>query len=341
MSEEHIGPLDGLRGIAALTVVFTHGVNAKLWFTNAYGGISTIGVAIFFVLSGFLMGFLYLEKPFSNRSLIRYGISRFSRIAPAYLTIILISYFIFNVVDPSFVYAINNHNVLRHLLFSGNVSVFWSIPPEVQFYFFFAFVWYALHSFYMQAKLLPIMILGVVCIAMILLRNHFPGTLLASKLHFFLFGCIAGVLRQKIKSLPLTSLGLTLIQLLFFSVTISIGVFLVATYGYKYPYEIVYYALITAVMIFLLSYPTQTANRLFANTLLSFIGKWSFSLYLTHEIVIQAAEGAMVNGVLSQYLAALVALIGSIVLSWLMYEVVERPTQSLIKQKLSDRFLKA
>lgn len=339
MSEQHIGPLDGLRGIAALTVVFTHGVNAKLWFLNAWDGISTIGVAIFFVLSGFLMGFLYLEKPYSSQAVLRYGISRFSRIAPAYLTIILISYFIFNVVDPSFVYAINNHNVLRHLLFSGNVSVFWSIPPEVQFYIFFIFIWYALHAYYANARLLPVMVILVVSLIMIIGRNHFPGTLLASKLHFFLFGCIAGAIRQKIKSIPISGYRLSVIQLTLFSLTILLGVYLVATYDYKYPYEIIYYALVTAVMIFLMSYQTSIANNIFANKPLSLIGKWSFSLYLTHEIVIQLAERAFKSGLLTQFYAAMFAIIGSIVLSWLMYEVVERPTQSLIKQKLTDRLL--
>lgn len=339
MGEQHIGPLDGLRGIAALTVVFTHGVSAKLWFPYAWDGISTIGVAIFFVLSGFLMGFLYLEKPFSSQAALRYGISRFSRIAPAYLTIILISYFICNVVDPSFVYEINNHNFLRHLLFSGNVSVFWTIPPEVQFYIFFIFIWYALNAYYANGRLLAVVVILVVCFMMIIGRNYFPGTLLASKLHFFLFGCVAGAIRQKLKSIPISGYRLSVIQLTVFSLTILLGVYLVATYDYKYPYEIIYYAVVTAVMIFLMSYQTLIANNIFANKPLSLIGKCSFSLYLTHEIVIQLAERALKSALLTQLYAAMIAIIGSIVLSWLMYEIVERPTQSLIKQKLTDRLL--
>jgi len=131
---EHILTLDGLRAVAALFVVFSHLINRNL--ASGYST-STIGVAIFFSLSGFLMGYLYLFKEFSPNAVVNYCISRFSRIAPAYLTVILVSYVIFNFIDESFVYTISNNNVLRHLLFLGNVSVFWSIPPEIQFYVFF------------------------------------------------------------------------------------------------------------------------------------------------------------------------------------------------------------
>ncbi|MGS0743417.1 hypothetical protein ACVBEF_16570 [Glaciimonas sp. GG7] len=86
-----------------------------------------------------------------------YAISRFSRIAPAYLFVVLMAFFIYTLIDPNFIYEFSRKNILRHVLFSWNVSVFWSITPEVEFYFFFVLIWAApviasLHHRYPQKK---------------------------------------------------------------------------------------------------------------------------------------------------------------------------------------------
>jgi len=135
---EKIVSLTSLRGIAALFVVISHLASQSLYTSQQLLGIGELGVSIFFSLSGFLMEYLYLLKPFDNNSAIQYVISRFSRIAPAYLIVVVASYVIYNFFDPTYTIAITNQNILRHLLFSGNVSVLWSIPPEVQFYAVFS-----------------------------------------------------------------------------------------------------------------------------------------------------------------------------------------------------------
>lgn len=336
MNNNHIGVLDGLRGLAALLVVLTHATSRNLldWYSTG-----TIGVAIFFCLSGFLMGFLYLGKEFSSVAVKRYAISRFSRIAPAYLTVIILSYFIFNFISNDFVYDINNHNLLRHIIFSGNVSVFWSIPLEVQFYVFFVLIWFAVNSYVFSQKRAPILLLIIVCSLMILFRNHFPGTFLASKLHFFFFGCVAGALRSKFNKIS-PSLTFVIAQLSIFFITLILGMYLVATHDYKYPYEIVYYAPLTAVMIFIMSFPTYPVNLMLANKPLSLIGKWSFSLYLTHEVVLQLVSYFYNAQAFNQSLAIVLAFGGSILLSWIMFELVEKTTQKWIRDKLSSIFLK-
>jgi len=158
-------------------------------------------------------------------------------------------------------------------------------------------------------------------------------------LHFFLFGCIAGAARFKLKPLNNT-VGTAFIQLLFLAITIIFGIYLVAQHDFKYPYQVIYYAPLTSIMVLLISYPTKVVNILLGNKALTLIGKWSFSLYLTHEVVLQLVEKAHNAGLLTQPYAGLIAIIGAIILSWLMYEIVERPIQALIKQKLAGQFLK-
>jgi peptidoglycan/LPS O-acetylase OafA/YrhL len=56
--------LTRLRGVAALLVVISHSANAGLLPALVGNGLDQVGVALFFVLSGHLMGLLYLHQPY-------------------------------------------------------------------------------------------------------------------------------------------------------------------------------------------------------------------------------------------------------------------------------------
>ena len=60
--QKEIGALTGLRGVAALIVFVSHGANEGVLPAMLGNGFGQIGVMIFFVLSGFLMGQLYLRR---------------------------------------------------------------------------------------------------------------------------------------------------------------------------------------------------------------------------------------------------------------------------------------
>ena len=322
----HLNSLDGLRAIAALLVVFTHGLSAHLW--TGYN-VSSIGVAVFFSLSGFLMGYLYLEKKPDAKVIRNYLISRFSRIAPAYLFTIIAAFMIYNYVDHQFVYNIDQHNVMRHLLFSGNISVFWSIPPEVQFYVFFIFIWLAFFQ-YKHGSFNMVVLVAAVIFVMLLVRNHVPGTTLPSKIHFFALGCAAGMLRKRIAIDA--NWWLNALQVVAFLGLIIYGTYLVSVHDYRYPYAIFHYALLTAFTVFILSYQTGFTQCVLANKLLMAIGQWSFSLYLSHEAVMYFMTH-YVHG-LPRALMAIGTVILAITLSWLMYSLLEVPAQATLKRHL-------
>lgn len=59
--EQRIDSLTGIRGLAALLVVYAHLTEEK-FFTDTHLFPGEMGVMVFFTLSGFLMAFLYGEK---------------------------------------------------------------------------------------------------------------------------------------------------------------------------------------------------------------------------------------------------------------------------------------
>jgi len=85
-----IPSLDGLRGLAAYIVVVSHVSNATgLWDKNFGNGAGQIGVMIFFVLSGFLMGHLYIGREWSLDAVKRFCVSRVARVFPLYLALVI------------------------------------------------------------------------------------------------------------------------------------------------------------------------------------------------------------------------------------------------------------
>jgi peptidoglycan/LPS O-acetylase OafA/YrhL len=89
--------LTGLRYVAALCVLLAHmGYHLPpepkewVWFI----GLSSLGMPLFFVLSGFLMAYNYsaLFRARFGRTLWSYGVARFARIYPVYAACLLLSF---------------------------------------------------------------------------------------------------------------------------------------------------------------------------------------------------------------------------------------------------------
>lgn len=87
----HINSLDGLRGLAAYTVVISHFSLVTRSYADIFGLSGQVGVMIFFVLSGFLMG-KYVQSDFTLPNVVRYYQQRFSRVIPLYLIVVLLSF---------------------------------------------------------------------------------------------------------------------------------------------------------------------------------------------------------------------------------------------------------
>jgi peptidoglycan/LPS O-acetylase OafA/YrhL len=98
---EYEAGTEGLRGLCALIVLYTHlfapfphidpgyaPTEAFWWFEAGQGA-----VLLFFVLSGYVIG-LTNQRPFSRAAAANYGWRRFVRIVPLYVLAVLLSYWV-------------------------------------------------------------------------------------------------------------------------------------------------------------------------------------------------------------------------------------------------------
>ena len=186
-----IHSLDGLRGSAACIVAIAHfqGVTG-FGSTLLPKGTGQIGVMLFFVLSGFLMGTLYINRDFTCHNVMDFYQKRAARVIPLYLIIVVTSYLFYGRFSLIKIYAIDNNNILEHLLFWRGESVLWTIPVEVQFYFIFPFIW-LIYSVFKQTTAAFLLLL----FALLILLNYPQVIMVFRYLHFFLLGilvCFAG-----------------------------------------------------------------------------------------------------------------------------------------------------
>jgi peptidoglycan/LPS O-acetylase OafA/YrhL len=133
--EGRIVQLDGLRAIAVLAVFAQHAIKAPLW----------MGVDLFFVLSGFLITGILLERKARGQSYFAYFYARRARrILPPYVLLMIVSSLLFGLswAEHWQWYAFFATNIGDALGQAGHdsLNVLWSLAVEEQFYIFWPFV---------------------------------------------------------------------------------------------------------------------------------------------------------------------------------------------------------
>jgi|688.fasta_scaffold216008_2 peptidoglycan/LPS O-acetylase OafA/YrhL len=287
--------IEGLRGVAILLVFFAH-INpdkAHNW--------GTLGVGIFFVISGFVItGSLckLIDTPpphdpgISNYLKVFY-IRRAKRLLPlAFLTILttlLVSYF--DSSSDTKQYLLSS---LFCLFYVGNffgytfgytdlapaIGHFWSLCVEEQFYFIWPILFYFFTQLQKRFEITSVICFGI-CVTqishpLIALMNKTPYTLPTTYLDLLFFGCLMFMINEKAKKL--TGLYLLIIKILgYFSILIAvfsksfssdgmIGLFRYNLFG------------VLAAVIFVFSLNVNLLN----NYVLRYFGKISYSLYCIH-----------------------------------------------------------
>ena len=270
--------LDGVRGFACILVFIQH-IDELLNIDRIGHPIGSLGVMIFFALSGFLMGALYFSRHCTYDDAAKYVVSRFSRIAPAYYMAIIFCWLLYLVI-PGFTYEMTPLNLARAFAFMGSEGVFWSIPPEVQFYGFFLFTWFA-YARLKQGNYVWMALCVLLSVIFIVTRENWGGILLPSKFHIFLCGFLSALLMRWItdKAWKISSwmqAGL---------IALTLGYYSMMGSGEEFYHDLIF-PVIIALTVMSLSVETRV-TYIFKTNWMRLMGAASFSIYLFHEALMQ------------------------------------------------------
>ncbi|MBX5184453.1 acyltransferase [Rhizobium sp. NZLR5] len=321
---DYIPSLDGLRGVAALLVVQAH---VGLIFPGASVHVTTMGseaVGLFFALSGFLMAHLYGSRPVTKENVLDFLVSRFARIYPVYLAAVLLVAMLSGIPNLDFVQPImGGMDFVRHVFLLGSSGVFWSIPPEIQFYLLFPILWLCLARPHRYSGV--IVGFAVVIVVDGLLELPGPGIMLVSKLPYFLFGALAGAMHpywDRWTPSALTGIFTLFLLAVFFA-------YRHLAPGFSPEFWSLQSAVAAAVIVALVARQPPIASNVLAAAPIRFLGTISFSLYLFHVPIMFLVHRTF-ETVMPEPALIAVALFVAVGGAWFLHETIEVPSRRLL-----------
>lgn len=320
-----------LRGIAALLVVFFH-FKEYLNFTNLKLGDllfqkGSIGVPVFFVISGFIMVYTTSKTNSENtlQNVITFFKKRIVRIIPLYyfLTILWIIF----CGGTAIYFSENSCRLLYSLLFLPYreappvLFLGWSLNFEMFFYFIFA-----LSLFFKKYRyhFLIVFFSCTILIGFIWNFTHPFLKLATSQLNtYFTIGVILGLFFDKISLKKQTALIISIIGILFFLV------------GYFEIFEIKVYVLkIIWVSALVISFLLMDKFQIQSSKFFIHLGNISYSMYLFHPFVeIFMRKLKIMFGATYQIHIFVLGIVLVIVFSSILYEIFEKRFTNMLKRK--------
>lgn len=362
----HIDSLTGVRGVAAIWVALLHSSDYLPTTEVLPGAIVRViehgwlGVDLFFVLSGFVISYVHQRDflTFSGPTLSRFLKLRLARIYPAHLVALLmlvpvvagaslLSLYVFT--DEVAALYSPSRFVLSLALLNGwgfPDSVGWNIPSWSVSSEWFAYLCFPFIAYLFNRVHSPLIHLGIILgvfgvtisLALLLMdgRQYMLGEqwTLLRVFSEFLIGCSVYNLYRvlpKGKRYDWAAFG-ALGAIVGLSAAGPIGVF---EFGFVVAF---------AVLVLSLSRAQGMAASLFSGSLLLYLGRISYSLYLTHYTVLMVLN-QLLRPVLAEQVSPhlhyfgfmLVYLATAILVAHLMYALVEEPGRRLLRRVWVDR----
>ncbi len=331
-SPDRSAALDGLRGLAALMVVASHGSagGQHLLPGVSLEGIGKHGVFLFFVLSAFLLTRQALRWPADRRwwsQLGAYALRRVARIFPLYLVVLLAA---FALGGPGLGVPMNAGTLVRHLTLQQGLGIYWSIPVEFLYY-----LWIPPLAAWLAAPLpravrgAGALVLLTVCMA------WFPAMVSpanSDQLRWYLPVLLCGSFAAWLASTPalrhppdhpprLPLADLLLLALLLLSTPALLSLPADAWHREFLGWGIAWGAAVLAAH----QGRFRWLQGLLESRWLGRLGQWCFGLYLLHLPVQALARRLPLPGEVQAWLA----LAGAVLLAALAHRLVERPAMRL------------
>ena len=333
-------PLDGLRALAIIGVLFHHARDKPFGLLHGFRG-----VWVFFVLSGFLITTLALrEEARAGRLDIRaFMIRRVFRILPLYylmLAVYLVWVFVLQMDPdgasrfahylPNFLFYAPEFPIFRHH-FDVPFGQTWSLGIEEKFYLVWPFLAFGLLAHSRYRLWVTLLLLAVT--ATLTAYGGWLAQMWGSYTDI-LIGClVAQLLQQRASYERLAVLGRTGIA---WAVFVALGV---ATLIHGPDAQIAQrvFSLIVAVTLIALVTNRRGPVTLMSAPWLVRIGVWSYAIYLTHTIVFDIVNPLLPAGRVGDRLTLIAMLAIDLPICWLLHVSVEKPLIRLGKRLAARR----
>jgi peptidoglycan/LPS O-acetylase OafA/YrhL len=331
--------LDGLRGLAACMVVYGHA--GYFGWVPLVAGCATIGVLLFFFLSGFLMGHHYLPGVSSgllNKRTIRYWaaflLRRFMRVYPPYLFAPILGYLLLMPrLPPDFERAEQFQNLsifdelARIAAFKEPLGIYWTIEVELFFYLIYPFI---ITLSLLSRNTAGMLLLLFAALTFFKHEVPLPGQW-AGFTSIFIAGVFTAVVLRRYRDLLGNRLihrnALTAVSFLLLVLVVVLISQSSPTQESIWKLEWLFAALFFAIFTCLVG-SDGAISRFFSSRLCAAIGRASYSLYLIHII----AFYVVTTRIGQEYRGPLTAMLVVFVLTWLYYAIMERPFVRLSKR---------
>lgn len=341
-----IRPLTSLRLFFALMVFVSHCTIVSSVFETPLMNEGYVGVSFFFVLSGFIISYSY-DARFREGSVCKrnFWVARIARIYPLHVLMLMVT-----AVLGTYTMARGWGDWLCHFVanlflcqayvpdagyyFSFN-SPAWSLCCEQLFYLCFPFMMPLLRKPRRLALLFAVYALAVV------VGMGLTSSMLAKDIWYvnplarfpdFILGMLVYVCYRRYPSLNCNLGWGTSLELLVVGLFVTFYV-MSSSMPQVYRYSC-YYWLPIALVIYVFSVQCGALSRLLSCRMLVWGGEVSFGFYLLHHLLFRLyveAERYLAFAV-SPYVAVLLVLVATMVLSAVSYRYFEQPMNRFVKQ---------
>lgn len=283
--------LDGFRGIAALMVAIFH-LNVNGYLSHLYLiKNSWLFVDFFFVLSGFIIGYGYLDKIYNFSDLRVFILKRIARIYPLHLFMLLlfIPFGLVNLIVGvnlgerfSFSSFIQNIFLIQALGFNNQET--WNVPAWSISVEFYAYILFSLISLYFPFYKNKILFLSFLSFLSFFILYYFST--MSDTVEFSFFRCTFSFFLGVVAFLIFKKFNYNLkpwIELLIFALVIF---YLSSDFIYSSSYKAFLSPLLFFVVILVFSKEKGLISTILKCNLFQFLGKLSFSIYLTHSFFV-------------------------------------------------------
>lgn len=333
----YIPSLDGIRALSIMIVFFGHaGVSS-----NIPGG---FGVTIFFFLSGFLISSLLINEieSYDRIAFVAFYKRRVIRLGPPLLVTILAGLILASVglvsgdMHPGVIlsqifFYFNYYNLYGPTESSvTGFEILWSLAVEEHFYLIWPLVFLALARSWLSIRHLIIILAAILLWRC--LRVFWIGdgewviyTSTDTRIDNLLFGCLLAMLVWKGHVDTILRAGVIHYVVIAVAMLVLVATFLIRDDVFR---STLRYSLQGLALLPLFYYATKFPDFFLYRPLnwmpIRRIGHWSYTIYLSHFVIIHAMRE---NGMEAWGTGVFTLLAGILAIAWaaMVYQVIERP----------------